>query len=243
VSLTGHIRLVEGDGFTAETAAATYNDRENVVRAPGAIAFSHDRLSGSGLGMAYDKNADVLTILEQAVTRMAPNAGGNGAAEIAASRASFVRMDHLVEFEGPVHVVRGTQVIDAGSAIAYLSDDDARITVLELHGTATIKGDPGSAGSLQGITGRDAILEYADDGQAIERAVIDGDAVVRLSGGAGKPGREISASALDIRLAQDGATPTGLTASGGVQLTLPAADGLAARTVKARALTATGRCR
>jgi len=240
VSLTGHIRLVEGDGFTAETAAATYDKRDNMVRAPGAITFNHDRLSGSGQGMVYDKNADVLTILEQAATRMAPNAGGTGGAEITAGRASFVRMDHLVEFEGPVHVTRGTQVIDAGSAIAYLSDDDAHITVFELHGTATIRSAPGSAGSLQGITGRDVILEYADDGQAIQHAAIDGNASVRLSGGAGKPGREISASALDIRLAPDGATPTGLAARGGVQLTLPADEGLAARTVKAGTLAATG---
>jgi len=240
VSLNGHIRLVEGDGFTAETDTATYDSRGNIVRAPDAIEFHHDRLSGTGRGMLYDKNADVLTILEHAVTHMAPNAEGRGAADITAGQASFMRMDHLVEFDGGVHITRADQVIDAGSAIAYLSDDDKRITVLELHGSATITGSPGSAGSLQAITGRDVTLEYADDGQAIQHAAIAGNAVVKLSGGAGRPGREISASALDIRLAPDGATPTGLTARGGVQLTLPADQGLAARTVTAGTLTATG---
>jgi LPS export ABC transporter protein LptC len=240
VSLTGHIRLVEGDGFTAETDAATYDNRENIVRAPGAIEFRHNRLSGSGQGMLYDKTPDVLTIVEKVVTTVAPNEAGQGGAEITAGHATFMRMDHVVEFDGGVHVARSDQVIDAGSAIAYLSDDDGRVTVLELHGNATITGTPGGAGSLQGITGRDVTLEYADDGQALQHATIGGNAVIRLSGGAGNPGREISATALDVRLAADGATPTELIARGNVQLTLPADQGLALRTVKAGTLTAAG---
>lgn len=240
VSLNGHIRLVEGDGFTAETDTATYDNTGNVVRAPGGIEFHHNRLSGSGQGMVYDKNSDVLTIIEHAVTHMAPNAEGRGAADITAGQATFMRMDHVVEFDGGVHVRRSDEVIDAMSAIAYLSDDDTRITVLELHGNATITGDPGSAGSLQGISGKDVTVEYADDGQAIQHAAIGGSAVVRLSGGAGKPGREISSNALDIRFAPDGVTPTALTALGSVQLTLPADQGLAMRTVKAGTLTASG---
>ena len=112
--------------------------------------------------------------------------------------------------------------------------------MLELHGDAAITGTPGAAGSLQAITGKDVTIEYADDGQAIEHAMIGGKAVIKLSGGAGKPGREIAADALDIKLAPDGATPTALLARGNVRLTLPADEGLAARTVTAGTLTATG---
>jgi len=238
VSLNGHIALVEGDGFTAETAAATYDNRDNMVRAPGGIAFHRDRMSGSGTGMVYDKNADVLKILEHAVMHMAPNANGKGAAEVTAGQATFARMDHVVEFDGGVHVTRAGQVIDAGSAVVYLSDDDKRITVLELHGNCTISGDPGSAGSLQGISGRDVNLEYADDGQAIQHAIIVGNAAIKLSAGAGKAGRQISANAVDLKLADDGATPVAMVGRENVQLTLPADDGVAARTVNAQTLMA-----
>ncbi|HVZ21706.1 MAG TPA: LPS export ABC transporter periplasmic protein LptC [Vicinamibacterales bacterium] len=240
VSLNGHIRLVEGDGFTAETDHATYDNRDNIMRAPGAIAFHHDRMSGSGAGMQYDKASDTLTILEHAVMHMQPNADGKGAADVSAGHAVFPRMDHVVMFEGGVHVSRTGQVIDAGSAIAYLSDDDKRITVLELHDKATIAGSTKTAGGLQGISGKDVTLDYADDGQALEHAAIGGSAVIRLSGGEGKPGREISANALDVTLAPDGTTPSALTARGQVQLTLPANDGLAARSVTAGTLSATG---
>jgi len=240
VTLTGHITLIEADGFTAETDAATYDKRDSKVRAPGNIRFRHDRLSGSGHGMLYDKETDVLTILERAVTNMAPNEAGKGAAEITAGHATFARMDHIIDFDGGVHVKRTDQNIDAGKATTYLSDDDKHITVLELHANATIAGTPRGAGSLQGITGTDVTLEYADDGQAIQHALIAGNATIKLSGGDGKAGREISANTLDIRLAPDGATPSELMARGAVQLTLPADQALAARTVKAGTLTASG---
>jgi lipopolysaccharide export system protein LptA len=238
VSLTGHIVLQENDGFTVETTSATYDDRDGTVRAPGDIAFHRNRMSGSGKGLLYNKKADVLTVLERAKMHMAPNAAGKGAADVTAGNATFTRLEHLVDFEGGVHVTRAGQTIGAATAIVYLSDDDARITVLELHGNASIAGEAAAAGSLQGISGQDINAEYADDGQAIERAIIGGNAVVKLSGGAGKPGREIDANALDVRLADDGATPLAMIARQNVQLMLPADEESAARTVKAQTLVA-----
>jgi lipopolysaccharide export system protein LptA len=237
-SLSGHVTLLEGDGFTAETTTATYDKRDDMVRAPGDITFHHNRMSGSGVGMLYDKNTDVLKILERAVMRIAPNDEGKGAADVSAGHATYARMDHVVEFEGGVHVTRAGQVINSTTGIVYLSDDDKRVTVLELHGNASIAGETAEPGSLQGISGADVALEYADDGQAIQHAIIGGNAVVRLSGGAGKAGREIAANALDVKLAADGATPIAMTARQNVQLTLPADDTVAARTVKAQTLTA-----
>ena len=240
VALTGHITLVEADGFTAETDSATYDKRDSMVRAPGDIAFHHGRLSGTGHGMVYDKNTDVLTIEDRAVTHMAPNDAGAGGAEIVAGSAVFARMDHIVDFQQGVKVTRTDQKIDAGRATAYLSEDDKHITVLELHEKSTIAATQDTPGGLQGITGKDVTIEYADDGQAIEHAIINGMAAIKLSGGPGKPGREITAGAIDVKLAPDGATPRELIATGGVQLTLPADQGLAARTVTAGTLTASG---
>ncbi len=238
VSLAGHIVLQENDGFTAETAAATYDDRESVVHAPGDITFHHDRMSGSGIGMRYEKNADVLTILDRAVMHMAPNSEGKGAAVVTAGRATFARMDHVVQFDGGVHVTRAGQIIDAGNATVYLSDDDKRITVLELHGNAKIASETAAPGGLQGISGNDVNVEYADDGQAIQHAIIGGSASISISGGPGKAGREISANALDVKLADDGVTPVAMIARQNVQLTLPADQGIAARAVKAQTLLA-----
>ena len=73
VELDGDVKLVASDGLTAKTEHATYDDGDGVVRAPGPVEFAHDRMTGTGVGMTYDKNSDVLTILDQAVVHMAPD--------------------------------------------------------------------------------------------------------------------------------------------------------------------------
>ena len=51
------------------------------------------------------------------------------------------------------------------------------------------------------MTGRNMDLKYGPDGEAIEHAVIAGDAVLQLAGQKGAPGRQITANVLDITLA------------------------------------------
>ena len=98
VALNGDVRLVASDGFTARTEHATYNDSEGLVRAPGPVEFANGRMSGSGVGMTYDKNLDVLSILDQAVLHMAPDPNG-GATEVMSSAATFARREKNVRFE------------------------------------------------------------------------------------------------------------------------------------------------
>ena len=54
------------------------------VRAPGAVEFSRGRMPGRASGLTYDKNRDVLTILDEAVVRVAPDEQGAGALDIIA---------------------------------------------------------------------------------------------------------------------------------------------------------------
>ena len=83
-------------------------------------------------------------------------------------------------------------------------------------------------------------LKYGPDGEAIEHAIITGDAVLQLAGQKGSAGRQITANVLDITLAPDGATPVGLVGREAVQLTFPAEQGSGGRTIKAMNLDARG---
>jgi LPS export ABC transporter protein LptC len=240
VVLGGHVTLVEGDGFTAETDKATYDNRDATVRAPGPVTFHHNRLSGSGIGMLYEKNTDVLTILQKSELHVAPDEAGNGAAEVTSGTAVFGRLERLVRFTQGVRVTRGGQTITAGHAGAHLSMDEKRIEALELHERVEIDGSSATAGGLQSIRGHDVTLKYAADSEALERAIIEGEARIDLAGGGARGGRQISATSLDVTLAPDGQTPVELTARDGVQLTLPSDSEDAARTVKASALIARG---
>ncbi len=240
VALSGHIKLVEGDGFTAETDAATYDTRDATVHAPGPVTFHHNRLSGSGIGMLYEKKTDVLTILQKSEVHVAPDAAGNGAAVVTAGTTVFARLAREVKFDGGVRVTRGGQTITAGNGLAHLSMDEKRIEQLDLHERVRIGASAKSAGGIQSMSGGNVRLNYAADSEALERIAVQGDAVIQLAGTSGKSERQISANALDGRLAPDGQTPVALNARENVQLTLPADENQAARTVRALALTATG---
>jgi lipopolysaccharide export system protein LptA len=90
------------------------------------------------------------------------------------------------------------------------------------------------------MSGRNVTLNYSADSEALERIAAEGDAVVELAGSSAKSGRQISANTVGGRLAPDGQTPVALNARDNVQLTLPADENQAARTVRATELTATG---
>jgi LPS export ABC transporter protein LptC len=240
LTLNGHIKLVEGDGFTAESDAATYDNRDTTVRAPGPVRFYHNRLSGSGVGMLYEKKTDVLTILDKASGTIAPDEAGNGAADVRAGTIVFARAVQDIRLEGGVHVTRGGQTMTAAGALAHLSKDEKRIEQLDLRDQVRIDAKPTSAGGIQSISGRAVALNYAADSEALERMNVSGDAVIRLAGSAEGSGRQISANQIDGRLAADGQTPVALNARDNVQLTLPGDENEAARTVRAQTLAATG---
>lgn len=240
LTMTGDVRLTASDGLVATTEHATYADSDATVRATGPVSFARGRLSGGGLGMTYDKNRDVLTIERQAVVHMAPDVAGAGGTAIAAAAAAVARRDKLLRFDGGVRVERGRQIIDAGQAIAHLSQDGKRIEAVELHGGGRIAGTGGAGGALRNLSGQDMTLQYAGDGQTLQHATITGGAVMELAGPAGTAGRRIEARTIDVTFAPDGTTPVALSGREDVGLTFPGEAGGAMRTVRAAALDARG---
>jgi LPS export ABC transporter protein LptC len=240
VALKGHIQLVEGDGFTAETGSATYDTHDAVVRAPGPVTFHHNRLSGSGIGMLYEKTSDVLTILEQSDMRIAPDTGGKGTAHVAAGTTVFARAARDIRFDGGVRVTHGGQTMSARTGLAHLSMDEKRIEQLDLHDSVHLDAATKTAGGLKSITGNEVTLNYAADGEALERVAVNGDAVIQLAGGTQATSRRITAKGVNARLGPDGQTPVELEAKQNVELTLPADEAQAARTVKSAELVASG---
>jgi LPS export ABC transporter protein LptC len=240
IALDGDVRLAGSDGMTAVTEHATYVDAEGTVNAPGPVEFARGRMKGTGVGMTWDKNSDVMTILDQAIVHVAADDKGAGAAEITAGSAAFARRDHNIRFERNVKIDRSGQIIEAASAVAFLSVDEKRIETIDLHDQARINVAHPAPGAVQALSGQQMNLKYADDGETLQHAVIGGTALIQVAGDAGKAGRQIAANTLDITLAPDGSTPTALIGRDAVQLTLPPEDDVPNRTVRAATLDATG---
>lgn len=237
IVLNGDVR-VESSEIRARTEQATYTKNDNTLRAPGAVELTEGRTSAKGVGMTFDRNLDVIALLAGAVVHMGDESGG--ATDVTCDTATFARRDRYRRFEKNVHIQRGPQVIEADTAVAYLSEDEKRIDTIELRGGTRITAAKAAAGALQGLSGRDITLKYAPNAEALEHAVVSGDAVLQVAGEQGKAGPRIAASLMDIALASDGSTPTALLAREGVQLTMPPEPGGAERTITAPSLDAKG---
>jgi lipopolysaccharide transport protein LptA len=111
---------------------------------------------------------------------------------------------------------------------------------MEAVGRAHILSTDAGVGGLERLAGNAITLKYAADGQALQRALIVGEAAAQLAGQAGKAGRQLAADTLDISLAADGTTPTALTARQHVHLMIPADGETSARTIAADAMDGTG---
>jgi lipopolysaccharide transport protein LptA/LPS export ABC transporter protein LptC len=240
MTLDGDVRLTGSDGMTVRAEHATYTDSDGTVQSSGPVEFGRGRMSGSGVGLKYEKGRDILWIPERAVVHVAADEKGAGAAEITAGSVTFARRDHYVQFERDVRIRRDGRTIEADAAVARLSTDDTRIETLELHNHARISGGGGGAGSLQSLVGNDMTLNYAADGESLQHALVIGEASVELAGDAGKAGRRVAAKTLDIVMAPDGTTPVALTGREAVQLKFPPDGDTPERTIDAANLDAKG---
>jgi LPS export ABC transporter protein LptC/lipopolysaccharide transport protein LptA len=240
VTLKGSVEVTSSDGLVLKTDEATFVDGEGVVRAPGPVAFTRGRMSGTAVGMTYDKNRDVLWLLDQVVIRNQPDEKGQGGADIDAGAAGLARADKYMRFDRGVKIVRDGQTIQADGGVAYLTPDEQRVQLLELRGSSRVAGTPKAEGGLKNMAARDMNLTYGEDGKTLQRALLSGDGVIDLFGGAGRAGRRLSAQFIDIGLGPDGAVVTALLARERVVLELAADKATPARTIRSGALQCSG---
>jgi LPS export ABC transporter protein LptC len=231
--LTGHVVLKVSDGFELTTDRATHNQDDSTVRAPGAVAFRRDRMTGSGGNATYDQTKDILTITEQAKVNMSDEKGQQ-TTDFTAGTAVLDRQQNTLTLDGQAHVLRNQQVIDADHVLTRLSDDEQIVQYIELRNNARVTGGT----SFDSMSARDIDMDYTDDGKALERVALNGGAGVAMKGSSG-PGRQIVGEALDVRLAPDGAI-VALVGREKVRLDLPASGDTPAGSISADTLEGTG---
>jgi LPS export ABC transporter protein LptC len=239
VVLNGDVKLTSAD-VHARTEHATYTKADNTVRVPGPVEIAEGRTTATGIGMIFDRDRDVMTILDQAVVKIAPDKSGADASDITSGTAVFARREKMRRFERNVRMLRGDQVILAETAIAKLSEDESHVESIELHGGARITSSKAAVGGLQALTAGDVTLKYTADGTSLEHAMLLGEASVQVAGEAGQPGRQITSNVMDVALAADGTTPTALIARESVQLVIPPEPNVPGRTIRSTNLDAKG---
>lgn len=236
----GGVKLTTSDGVTVSSATASYDDTTQLTTIPGALTFSKGRMTGSGVGATYDQNRSVLWILKDAkVDVAADKKSGEGAIHVTSAEAGMARHEHYMKFTGKAHMDGEGHVIDADETTVYLTEDDERVTRMELRGNSSIRSKPGGSGPQQ-MRAKDIDVTYGDDGRTLQSAHLVENALVRLPGDKGKAGKQITGKGIDVSLGPDGSTVTNLTASENVQVDLPADGDLPARRIRSAVLLAMG---
>jgi lipopolysaccharide transport protein LptA/LPS export ABC transporter protein LptC len=240
VELDGDVKVEANDGLILRTAHATYTESDGMARAPGQVQFSRGRMSGSGIGFTYDKNQDILSIVDEARVHVAADESGAGAMDVAAGAMEFRRDERTLRFERSMKATRARETLEADIAVAHLTADEQRLEAVELRGNSRIRALKPVPRGLQALTGQDIDLKYGADGQTLEHALINGNASIQLAGERRQPGRQITASVVEISLGADGTTVKGLTARENVRLNLPAEPNGVGRSIASQTLDGQG---
>jgi LPS export ABC transporter protein LptC len=240
IDMKGNVVMTSSDGLEAKAGSAAYNQAEGIVRAPGPVTFKRGRMSGSGVDFSYDETRDLLGLSDQSKVRLAPEKKGGEATDITSGAAVLARADKFVSFERAVHIVRGSQVIDADSALGDLTENEEHLTGLELQGNARIVTPKAQPGELQLMSGEVIHLTYYENSDLLQSAIVTGSASLRIAAEEGAGESVLHADNIEIGMAPDGATLTSLNGRDHVVFDLSAAKGQPAKKVASNALVASG---
>ena len=238
---SGGVKLTTSDGIVVTSATATYNDDEQMARIPGPLDVqegAHDRHAASARPTTRRATSCGCSTRPRWTSR--PTRRASGAIHVTSKTAGMARAEHYMKFQGDGAPRRRRDTSpQADDVTAFLTEDDERMTRMELRGNSRMTGKPGGSGP-QDMRANDIDLAYAEDGRTLQSARLVENASVQLPGEKGKAGRRIAGKAIDIALAPDGATVTNLAANENVQVDLPPDGDTPARRIRSASLLATG---
>ena len=235
--LTGNVRLATETGLEVTCAEAHYNDAEGMLRIPGAVQFKRGRMSGKGLGATYNRNNDVLWILDQAQVTVTPDSAGGGALEASATTAGLARADRYMKLENNARITSDGRTAEAVVITLLLDESGEKVQQMQLRDQSRITGTGAGA---QLMAAKHIDMTYAPDGRTLQSSKLMEHAVVELPGAPSGPPKRITGSTIDIGMSPDGATVTSLTAVEKVQVDLPPDGEAPGRQIRSASLRATG---
>jgi lipopolysaccharide export system protein LptA len=186
--MTGHVRMTASDGLVVTTSEATYDQPINLLKVPGAVEFTRERLKGTGVGATYDEARQVLWLLKDAHVTIAPDAKGQGAVDAHAASAGFARLEHYIRLTGGGRIDADGRTAQGDDITIQLTPDEKRIQTMQLRGNSRITGTAGSSGPRD-MAARDIDLTYGEDGKALQHSTLTEKASVELPVPAGRTSR------------------------------------------------------
>jgi LPS export ABC transporter protein LptC len=239
VTLTGHVRTKASDGLELTTDAATYDDNQGLATIPGKLTFTRDGLKGEGVGATYDRQRNVIWLLDQAHVVRGPDEKGAGAIDASAKAIGMARNDKYMNMTEHAKLVRSDQTLAADTLVIHFTDDEKGAKLIEMHGNSSVVPAADAKSGSPEMHADGINLEFQADGQTLKHATLSGAAqLVQLNDQRSR--QTISAATIDLVTAPDGRTLTNLEAKTGVVVVLPATGDAPGRTIHAPSMVASG---
>lgn len=235
--LRGNVQMDTSEGAAIRARQATYNHTTGVAVMPGPVTFARGRMSGGGTDGEYHRDTGVFHLRADATVTGAADRPED-AVEARATAMTFNRAALALLLEGNARIEHTRQTMTADRATLYLAEDQDQFRVVELRGEARVTPKPGEEASVPTMRARDIDLAFHEGTQALERALLAGEASLVLAENGSR--RSIEAREVSITTAPDGRTLTRLEGRDNVTVRTPAREGQAARTITAPRLVATG---
>ena len=238
VELTGAVGMESSDGLSASTDAATYTDRDGVVRMPGPTIFNRDGMDAASDGAEYHRDTDLLRLLNNAKVDLISESTRT---RILSRAAILAQTDRYMEFNNDVAIETETERMTAGRARAVLQGSGGTLVeTLDLMRDGRIVGIDPQQGSLREMSARAIGLTYDDTGETLETAVLTGGSRLEMAGADGSAGSTITSRSVRLAFDAGGSDLADLVARNQVELAFPERPETSAQTVTASLLTATG---
>jgi lipopolysaccharide export system protein LptA len=234
IDASGNVRFKKPSGLQVETSTAKYKDKGSVVEMPESVTFRRDRMTGTGTGAIYRRDAKTLEILANAHVSVVADAEGKGALEASAGTMVLNQADHALHLDRSASIYLEERTLEATRINLQLTDDESAIKQLRMLGAAKVTPKPNAKNAGPAMNGDAIDLALRPDGRTVHRATLMTGASVVL----GTEG--LRAPWIDLDLAPDGSTVTRLDARDGVHVDVAAAEEAGARTIDARTLKSTG---
>lgn len=243
-TVSGEVSMAAGDGLTARTGEADYDEARNLVtmRDPaGPTKLVRGGLEAWGRDVVQDRGRAVITLAGDARVRLTGDAE-RSAVDITAARATLADADRYMRFEGGASIRTGDLTVVSAVATAHFGAEETALESMELGGDVRIRSAADAEGGLREARAEEAVLTFEPAARQLRQVNLTGGATVELAGVDGAEGSRIESAALDVDLAPGRAEVVGLTAGGdgGVRLRLPVTPGDPRQEIHARALKAAG---
>ncbi|MFI5177022.1 MAG: hypothetical protein ACHQO8_00570 [Vicinamibacterales bacterium] len=242
MQFTGHVKVRTKDGLELLTESAVYDDTTGGVRIPGPLTFTRGRMSGRGTGAVYDRDKDLLTVLDQAHVDVAPEPDGKGAMSGSSKAMTLDRLNKFSRLDQGATITHETETLVGDTAVLYWTEDEKHLRLIELRGHANVTQGPGAGpSSPPEMHGDDIDLTFYPDGLTLHLGALVGrtaPASLVLIDANGR--RSVSAGRVNLTVAPDGQTLTDLQARSNARVDLPKTADTPARVITAPTLSARG---